>query len=114
MKRVSIITAGASLLWRRQRVLWWLFAANLAVGILAAAPVRNQLRILDSSLAVSDSLYHSMNLYRLVEVISRPEGLPNAFYGGSLLLTIVYFAFLLFAMGGVLETLSMDRSLRFG
>jgi len=110
----SIITAGASLLWRRQRVLWWLFAANLAVGILAAAPVFNQLRILDSSMAASESLYHRMNFYLLVEAISLPEGLPNAFYGGSMLLMVVYFAFLLFAMGGVLESLTLDRTLRFG
>jgi hypothetical protein len=108
------LAAGASLLWRRQRVLWWLFAANLAVGILAAAPVRNQLRILDSSMAASDSLYHQMNLYGLVEAISRPEGLPNAFYGGSILLVLVYFGLLLFAVGGVLETFSLDRTLRFG
>jgi hypothetical protein len=107
----GIISAGAGLLWRRQRVLWWLFAANLVVGLLAATPVRNQLRNLDNSIAASDSLYHQMNYFRLREAMARPEGIPNAFYGGSTLLVLVYFAFLLFAMGGVLEALSSDRTL---
>src|SRR5512133_1819630 len=109
--RKGILSAGAGLLWRRQRVLWLLFAANLVVGLLAAAPVRNQLRSLDNSIAASDSLYHHMNYFRLREAMVRPEGLPNAFYGGSTLLVFAYFGFLLFAMGGVLEALSSDRTL---
>ena len=114
MKKQGTIAAGARLLWRRQRVLWWIFAANLVIGILAAAPVRNQLRILDTSLAARDSLYHQFNAFRLIEAIARPEGLPNAFYGGSTLLIFAYYFFLIFAMGGVLESLCLDRTLRFG
>lgn len=102
------------MLWRRQRVLWWLFGMNLAVGILASAPVRQQLRMLDRSMAASDSLYHHMDLSRMVEAMARPEGLPGAFYTGSGVLVFAYFFFLIFAMGGVLESLSLDRRMRFG
>ena len=108
------MSAGAALLWRRQRVLWWLFGVNLAIGLLAAAPVRVQLRNIDSSIAASQSLYHEMNAFRLTEAIERPDGLPRAFFSGSALLTFVYFLFLVFAMGGVLESLTTDRTLRFG
>lgn len=114
MRKRGILSAGAALLWRQQRLLWWLFAVNLASGLLATAPVRAQLRILDSSMAASESLYHEMNLFRLAEAIRRPEGLGSAFFGGSALLMFAYFAFLVFAMGGVLECLSSDRTLRFG
>lgn len=110
----GIIAAGAGLLWRRQRVLWWVFGVNLAAGLIATAPVRGQLRILDGSIASADSLYHQMNLLRLVEAIARPEGLPAAFFGGSAILVFAYFLFLLFAMGGVLESLYFDRTLTFG
>ena len=113
MKQKGIISAGASLLWRRQRVLWWVFAMNLTVGILATAPVRNQLRILDNSAAASESLYHQMNFYRLLEAISRPEGLPRAFYQVSMVLVFAFYVSLVFAMGGVLEALGLDQPLRF-
>jgi hypothetical protein len=110
----GIIAAGAGLLWRRQRVLWWLFGMNLATGIVATVPVRSQLRVLDGSIAASDSLYHQMNLFRLIEAVARPEGLPGAFFGGSVVLVAAYFFFLLFAMGGVLESFYSDRTLTFG
>jgi hypothetical protein len=110
----GIFAAGAGLLWRRQRVLWWLFGMNLATGIVSTVPVRSQLRVLDGSIAASDSLYHQMNLFRLVEAVARPEGLPGAFIGGSVVLVAAYFFFLLFAMGGVLESFYSDRTLTFG
>jgi hypothetical protein len=106
----GIVRMGASLLWRRQRVLWWLFAANVVTGLLATAPVSAQLRMLDSSRFASDSLYHQMNLYRLTGMMFRPEGISPAFFSGSTLLVWAYFVFLLFAMGGVLESLYTDRT----
>lgn len=112
--RKSVFTAGAALLWRRQRVLWWVFVANLLVGIIAAAPVRQQLRSLDSSMVARDGLYHQMNFFRLMEAIGRPEGLPGAFFRGSFVLIAAYFALLVFAMGGVLEAFYYDRPIRFG
>jgi hypothetical protein len=110
----GIIAAGASLLWRRQRVLWWLFAMNFAVGVVATVPVRTQLRALDSSMAARDSLYRQMNVFRLIEALSRPEGLPRAFYGNSVLVMFAYSLFLLFAVGGVLESFCRGRTLGFG
>lgn len=112
--RKSMFVAGAALLWRRQRVLWWLWLANLIVGVIAMAPIRAQLRVLDSSIVARDELYREMNFFRLVEALARPEGLPQSFFGGSYLLVLAYFVFLVFAMGGVLEAFYYDRPLRFG
>lgn len=114
MRKQGILSGGAALLWRRQRVLWWLFAVNLAIGLLATVPVRMQLRNLDNSAAASQSLYHELNLYRLIEAIERPEGLPRAFFSGSVLLIFVYVGILVFSMGGMLESLASDRTLGFG
>ena len=110
MHEKGIIRSGAALLWRRQRVLWWLFGVNFVTGLLAAAPVRTQLRMLDSSRIAADSLYHQMDLFRLTEWMVRPEGITAAFFNGSTLLVWGYFLFLLFAMGGVLESLYADRT----
>ena len=111
---MSMIASGASLLWRRQRVVWWLFAANLFVGLIASAPLRAQLRGLSASLAASNSLYHHMNAFRLEEALARPEVNPASVLGTSFLAGVAYFVFLLFAMGGVLESLYTDRTPRFG
>jgi hypothetical protein len=73
-------------------------------------PVRGQLRILDSSSTAADGLYHQMNLFRLWEALGRPEGLPASFFAGSWILVFAYFFFLLFAIGGVLETLVTDHT----
>ena len=112
-QRKNIFAAGAALLWRRQRVLWWLWLANLAIGVLATAAVRAQLRVLDGSVVARDELYREMNYFRLTEAFARPEGLPNAFYGGSYVLILAYFVLLVFAMGGVLEAFCYDRPLQF-
>ena len=39
----GLLAAGAALVWRRQRVLWWVFAVNLVIGLLGAASARAQL-----------------------------------------------------------------------
>ncbi len=113
-ERKNLFTAGAALLWRRQRVLWWLFLANLIVGLVATAPIRGQLRVLDHSIVARDAMYHQMNFFRLVEALGRPEGLPQAFFSGSFVVIFLYFALLVFATGGVLETFYYDRPIRFG
>ena len=48
----GLVAAGAALVWRRQRVLWWVYAVNLALGLMGAAGARSQLEhLLKYSLA---------------------------------------------------------------
>jgi len=110
----GIVARGAALLWRRQRVLWWLFAANFVTGFVASTMVRSQLRVLDTSRTASETLFHQMNVFRLTEMFTRPEGIPSAIFGGSMVLVFGYFLILLFTSGGVLESLYTDRPVRFG
>lgn len=114
MSGEGMLRGGAALLWRRQRVLWWVFAVNLAAGLLASWPVRSQLSPLNSSVEARDSLYHQMNVFRLQEVLMRPDMNPRVLLGNSVALGVVFVLVLLFAIGGVLEALYMDRVLRFG
>ena len=49
----GLIAAGASLVWRRQSVLWWIFAVNIVLGALGTLPAALQLkRILATGIAV--------------------------------------------------------------
>ena len=57
----DILRGGAALLWRRQRVLWWVFAANFALAWIASMPLRAQLAGLNGSIAARDFLYHNMS-----------------------------------------------------
>jgi len=35
----NVIRQGAQLLWRRRRVLWWLYGINLFVGLIGTLPM---------------------------------------------------------------------------
>lgn len=108
----GIVVAGAALLWRRQRVLWWIFLVNLVLGMFSGWPVRTRLATLDRSSAASAGLYHSMNLARLTEAFKASE--LSFLFSGSLGLILIYLIFLLFVMGGLLETFYTDRRLARG
>lgn len=114
MSGKGMIRNGAALLWRCQRVLWWVFAADFAAGLLASLPVRAQLSSLNTSIAARDSLYHQMNVFRFQEALMRPDVTPRVLLGNSVALGIVFFLVLLFAIGGILESLYMDRTPRLG
>lgn len=113
MSGKGMFRGGAALLWRRQRVLWWIFAANFAAGLLASLPVRAQLAPLNTSIAARDSLYHQLNVFRLQELLMRPEMTPRVLSGNSVAFGFVFFLVLLFAIGGVLDSLYTDRTPRF-
>ncbi|MGH9523224.1 MAG: hypothetical protein ACRD3E_11910, partial [Terriglobales bacterium] len=113
MNGQGMFRGGAALLWRCQRVLWWVFAVNLAAGLLASLPVRAQLAPLNASITARDSLYHQMNVFRLQELLMRPEITPRVLFGNSFALGAVFFLVLLFAIGGILEALYIGRAPRF-
>ena len=48
----NVIREGAHLLWRRQRVLWWLYGINLFLGLIGTLPTANNIgAVLNHSLA---------------------------------------------------------------
>ncbi|HLJ90521.1 MAG TPA: hypothetical protein VKZ53_27175 [Candidatus Angelobacter sp.] len=97
------MVAGASVLVKRQRILWWLFAINLALGLIAALPVRNALGgILDHSLA-SRPLADRFDLTAYVELMSTPQYSGSTYATFSILIAIVFAGVLLFAEPGVIQ-----------
>jgi hypothetical protein len=110
----GVISAGASLLWRRQEILWWVFAVNVVLGglgTLAAARTLNA--ALGYSLA-GNQLVKGFDLGMFYELLRLPEAnflhTKSTAYGYAVLFAV----FMLFVSGGILEVFRQDRRLNTG
>jgi hypothetical protein len=110
----GLVAAGASLVWRRQRILWWVFAVNFILSALGTAPTRNQLQeVLGHSLA-GQPLTKGFDLGMFFELVRVPESNLFASHGASLHAGILFFLFMLFVTGGILTVYREDRKLQTG
>jgi hypothetical protein len=102
-------SGGAARVWRRQRILWWVFAVNLVFAFWAGRGASQRAGdILDHSLAAG-RLVHGFSLGAYQELASLPQ---QAFSGGvNQEFAIAFFFFMLLATGGVLETYRRDENL---
>src|SRR5208282_4963676 len=67
------VRSSAGLVWRHQRLLWWIFAMNAALAWLGSLPVRATLSaVLDRSLE-SNKLVTGFDVSTLVLLLERPE-----------------------------------------
>jgi hypothetical protein len=114
MAERGIVTTGCRLLWRRQGILWWVFAVNFVCGALGTAPAIRQLgRVLHHSLA-GEPLSKGFDLGMFVELMRLPSVNLMRSTASSYLFAFVFFVFLLFVSGGILETYRQDRRLSTG
>ncbi len=110
----GVVAAGFSLLWRRQGVLWWVFVVNFVCGALGTVPAAMRLsKSLDNTLA-GQKLSNGFDLGMMAEVFRLPESNPMRSSAVSYLFAFVFFMFLLFVGGGILETYRDDRRLTTG
>jgi len=110
----GLVTAGAALIWRRQRVLWWVYAVNLTIGFLGAAGARTQLdKLLRYSLA-GQSLVDRFDLGMFSELVSQPAANLMRSAGSSFHFALLFPLFMLFVTGGILAVYQEDRSFTTG
>ncbi len=103
------MTAGFSLLWRRQGVLWWIFVVNLVCSALGTIPGFLRLHhALGHSLA-GQPLTGRFDLGMLDELFRLPDVSLWRYTTTSYLFAFVFFVFMLFATGGILKTYGGDR-----
>lgn len=108
-KEPGIVTGGWRLLWRRQSILWWVYAVNLILAIFAALPLVLRVSgVLNSSLA-AHRLYHGFDLPTFLELASHPDVALAAQVPGSVLLAVIFFVFMLFLTGGILESYRREQ-----
>ncbi len=111
MNRRSLVTEGRRLLWRNQRALWWLFAANLLLAFFGAESFAFRLaEIMDHSLA-SRRLDQGFDVATLAELLSHPGFGLGKHALNSLFYNAIFFVFTLFVTGGILEGFRSSRKL---
>jgi hypothetical protein len=97
------IAGGGKLVFRHQRLLWWLFLINFALALIAVLPVRLVLGdILDHSLA-SSALADHFDLMAYAEVIRSPKFNFNSFATFSLLISMVFAMIVVLSEAGVIQ-----------
>jgi hypothetical protein len=110
----GLVAAGASLVWRHQRVLWWVFAINFILGAMGTAPAYHQLRkTLGHSLA-GRPLTNGFDYGMFLELVRIPESNLYGAHGQSLHAAVLFALFMLFITGGILTVYREDRKLRTG
>jgi hypothetical protein len=110
----GIVSAGASLVWRHQRVFWWVFAVNLVLAAFGTAPAHHQLEeVLGHSLA-SRPLTNGFDFGMFIELFRVPESNLYRSHQDSFHSGILFFLFMLFVTGGILTLYREDRKLKAG
>jgi hypothetical protein len=108
------IRDGFSLVWRHQRIVWWIFFVNLFLGFLASVTPRTMLSsVLDKSI-YSHQLGQRFDLDALIELFTRPDISAAPWLAGSLVLSLIFVFYMLFISGGVLSVYHQDRKLTRG
>ncbi|MGC1583621.1 MAG: hypothetical protein WA766_19225, partial [Candidatus Acidiferrales bacterium] len=106
----GVFVGGAGLVWRRQRVLWWVFIINLVLASLSAHTITGRVApVLDHSLASIPLLVQGFHLSATSELGGPPEeyltvGSTPIYY------SVIFFFFMLLATGGILEAYWQDST----
>ena len=109
----SPLVAGLGLVWRRQSVLWWIFVVNFVLAAMGAGTFARQVSpVLDYSLQ-SQALVHGFNPFVLSNLLMEQHGAAAA-ETASACLILVFFIFMLFVEGGLLEVYRLDHGLTKG
>lgn len=99
---------GAGLVWRRQRLVWWIFVVNFVLAFFSIHGVIPRTgAILDHSLA-AHRLVTGFDLGALNELQLRPGISPLDVSPAAMAYSVVFFVFMLFVTGGILEVYRRD------
>ncbi len=105
------VRSAAGLVWRHQRLVWWIFAVNLLLAWLASLPARAALgAVLDHSLE-SAKLVTGFDIGTFVMLLQRPDVHLPSLTSGALGASLIFLVYLLFIDGGVLTVYVEDRKL---
>lgn len=105
------VRSSAGLVWRHQRLVWWIFAVNFVLAWLSSLPARATLSaLLDHSLE-SARLVTGFDVGAFALLMQQPQvqvpALASAVAGAS----VVFVVFLLFLDGGIFAVYLEDRKL---
>ncbi len=110
----GILGAGAALVWRHQRVLWWVFAVNFVLGGLGASSAARTLSDALSHSLAGKKLSNGFDVGMFMELVVRPEVRLFRSVGTSIVFAALFLLFLLFVTGGILLVYRDERRLSTG
>jgi hypothetical protein len=106
--RPKTFASGAALVWRWQRILWWIFIINLVLALWATKGMAERADLALSHSVASQRLVNGFDLFSLAEFAGQPDT-PLEQPGPAVFHYSVIFAiFMLFAAGGIVATYVFD------
>ncbi len=106
--RPRTFAAGAGLVWRWQRIVWWIFMVNL---VLAHFATRGLVERANSALGhslVSQRLVNGFDLSAIIELAAQPDSPLEAPGPAEFHYSIIFAIFMIFSTGGILATYVFD------
>ena len=110
----GLVFAGASLLWRHQEILWWMFAVNVVLGGLGTLGAARTLNASLGHCLAGNRLVKGFDLGMLDELLRLPEANFLRSRSTAFGYAILFAVFMLFVSGGIFETFRQDRRLTTG
>ena len=102
--------AGAALVWRWQRLVWWIFILSMVLGSYATKRMVDRAEpTLDHSLQSAPRLVHSFDLTAIAELSNQPDSPLEGPGHAGLHFSVIYMVFMLFATGGILVAYYRDE-----
>jgi hypothetical protein len=101
---------GAGLVWKYQRILWWIFAVNVIFGFFAIEGMVARLApALNHSSASSQFFVHGFDVSQAAALMSQPDA-PLEFQGPTVVrFSLIFMIFMLFLTGGILAAYVRDE-----
>ncbi len=106
----GLLGEGFRRVWRYQRVLWFIFFINFAMGHFSAGPIVHKLDATDHSL-YAQRLVNTFDVGAFSALASNPEVKLFEAAGSPVSWSIVFFIIMLFLTGGILEAYRSGRKL---
>jgi len=110
----GLVAAGASLVWHRRGILWWVFGVNIALGALGTLPAARQLKYSLGHRLAGEQLFKGFDLGMFYELMRVPDVSLSRFATASYLFAALFALFMLFVSGGILQEYRQDRKLSTG
>jgi len=105
------IRDGFFLVWRHQRLVWWIFFVNLFLGFLASIPARVLFQPVLGKSFYSNQLTQSFDVTVYLELLAKPEVSVAPVDAAAAVVAFVFLIYMLFISGGVLAVYRDDRKL---
>jgi hypothetical protein len=106
--RPKTFVSGAGLVWRRQRIVWWVFIVSLVLALFAVRGiVERAAPAMDHSLA-SQRLVNGFDVSALFELMAQPDSPIEPLGPAVFHYSVVFAIFMVFAAGGILATYYHD------